>query len=717
MASNTRMALNRTTIMTANAFQILQQEEGRREEPRPPDIGGGIIRKQNGIHFYCTVVYGHNDAEQRRRLWDHIRGMAKNITGPWLLGEDFNAILNVQDRMSKTPVKNADIKELAELCQDIGITEIPWRGDYFTWTNKQEGDDRVWSRIDRLFGNDLWMMNYSHLSTEYGEPYISDHNPMIVNMRQPRKLYNSPFRFFNIWASHPDFDRIIREEWTNGQSTGKMVSIWIKLKRLKSQFRILNTTEFKGVNDKIEQARQAIQQIQSQMQNSYSDLLQGQEKEWLHKLETWSMVEEQILQQKARATWIKLGDSNNKFFSAVIKERQQRKQIEELQAIAGGNLTTQAAIKEEIIVFYKSLMGTRAQVLPAVDKMIMKEGPTLTQQQQEELIAEVTHQEIDQALKGIGGDKAPGIDGYSAISGRKIADNIILAHELVKSYNRKQISPRCMLKVDMMKAYDSVEWVYLDQLLEYLCFPTKFNNWVRACVTTVSYSIMINRELTKPFDAAKGLRQGDPISPFLFAIAMEYLSRLLKGLKHVKDYKIHPRCGKLNITHLSFADDLLMFTRGDSKSVNILHACFMKFSAASGLLANLNKSAIYFGGVSHITRQEILQNTGYSEGQLPFKYLGIPLDTKKLSAMQWSYIWSGSNVITKRTLIAWDKMCLPKSAGGYNLLNLRVWNKAAITSVYWDLVQKKDKMWIKWIHIYYIKGQRLMEMNIPQQAS
>ncbi|XP_075109158.1 putative mitochondrial protein AtMg01250 [Nicotiana tabacum] len=109
---------------------------------------------------------------------------------------------------------------------------------------------------------------------------------------------------------------------------------------------------------------------------------------------------------------------------------------------------------------------------------------------------------------------------------------------------------------------------------------------------------MINGELTKPFVVAKGLRQGDPMSPFLFAIAIEYLSRLLRGLKQAKDYKFHPRCGKLNITHLSFADDLLMFARGDSNSVQALHACFKQFLVASGLQANLTKSANYFGGVT-----------------------------------------------------------------------------------------------------------------------
>ncbi|XP_019252764.1 PREDICTED: uncharacterized protein LOC109231560 [Nicotiana attenuata] len=227
--------------------------------------------------------------------------------------------------ISKVLVINADIKDLAEQCHDIGLTELTWRGDYFTWTNKQKGVDRIWSRIDRMFGNDIWMMNYSHLSTDYGEPYISDHNPMCISIRQPRILTKSPFRFFNVWANHPDFEMIIREESSRNKVAGKMENIWVKLKRMKRQFRQLNETEFKGVAEKIDQARQTINHIQSQMQNSYNDLLQVKEKEWLQKLETRSMVEEKILQQKARANWIKLGDANNKFFSAVIKERQQRK--------------------------------------------------------------------------------------------------------------------------------------------------------------------------------------------------------------------------------------------------------------------------------------------------------------------------------------------------------------------------------------------------------
>ena len=152
---------------------------------------------------------------------------------------------------------------------------------------------------------------------------------------------------------------------------------------------------------------------------------------------------------------------------------------------------------------------------------------------------------------------------------------------------------------------------------------------------TVNYSIVVNGHISQSFEAAKGLRQGDPVSPFLFAIAMEYLSRLLKGLKDDKQFKYHPRCSKLDITHLCFADDILLFARGDLESVKPIQLCFSQFSQASGLHANLNKSSIYCGGVQKEVKQQIVQQLGYNMEELPFKYLGVPLSTKKMSVLQW----------------------------------------------------------------------------------
>lgn len=125
------------------------------------------------------------------------------------------------------------------------------------------------------------------------------------------------------------------------------------------------------------------------------------------------------------------------------------------------------------------------------------------------------------------------------------------------------------------------------------------------------------------------------MSPYLFAITMEYLSRLLDELKCDKQYKYHPKCARLKLTHLSFADDLLLFSRGDRESIQHLYEKFEIFTKASGPRANMSKSSIYFGGVRSEEQTYIVQKLGITCGKLPFKYLGIPLDTKKLSILQW----------------------------------------------------------------------------------
>ncbi|XP_059295648.1 uncharacterized protein LOC132048983 [Lycium ferocissimum] len=154
------------------------------------------------------------------------------------------------------------------------------------------------------------------------------------------------------------------------------------------------------------------------------------------------------------------------------------------------------------------------------------------------------------------------------------------------------------------------------------------------CIKTVSYSILINSNPTPPFDAKRGVRQGEALSPFLFVLAMEYLSRILKNLKNSLDFNFHPRCEKLNLVQLGFADDLLLFCRGDLGSATMLYDAFQLFSSSSSLIANQGKSCIYFGGVTPEDQQEITQALGFTTGTLPFRYLGVPLSSKRLSIGQ-----------------------------------------------------------------------------------
>lgn len=171
-------------------------------------------------------------------------------------------------------------------------------------------------------------------------------------------------------------------------------------------------------------------------------------------------------------------------------------------------------------------------------------------------------------------------------------------------------------------------------MLDELGFPYRFTQWIMVCLTSITYTINVNGELGEPFQAKRGIRQGDPISPYLFIICMEYLNRYLMGLQLNSRFHYHPRCKKMHLTHVCFADDLLLFTIGDVSSVQQLVEVLNKFASASGLFANQQKSCVYFGGVDGATKQKILNMTWMIEGQLPFKYLGVPLSAQKLSVVQ-----------------------------------------------------------------------------------
>lgn len=178
-----------------------------------------------------------------------------------------------------------------------------------------------------------------------------------------------------------------------------------------------------------------------------------------------------------------------------------------------------------------------------------------------------------------------------------------------------------------------------------LGFPHKFVRWIMECITTMTYSLTMNVGLTTTFKGRRGIRQGDPMSPYLFVLAMEYLQREFAQLKKNKAFIFHPECKKLGVVHVCFVDDFLMFCKADINSIRLLQQTFLKFSNASGLQANADKGSIYLAGISNNLKQDILQEWDYFEGTLSFRYLGVPLASKKLSGIR---CWPLVEKITQR---------------------------------------------------------------------
>ncbi|KAH0776289.1 hypothetical protein KY290_007700 [Solanum tuberosum] len=213
---------------------------------------------------------------------------------------------------------------------------------------------------------------------------------MLFNLKIAQWTPRTPFRFFNIWADHSKFRSIIEDIWARQMATDPMENLWRKLRILKSPLKDLNKEEFKGIEMKLSKARMDLQQVQDQLTRNGSDSLMLLEKKILQDLEKWSNIEESALKQKSRAKWIQLGDGNNQYFSAVIRERVNRKQI----------------------LILTSLTGLLKPGLQSI--VIVRKGPGLNHQQRLQLCRPVTDEEIHSALLAIGDDKSPGVDGYNA---------------------------------------------------------------------------------------------------------------------------------------------------------------------------------------------------------------------------------------------------------------------------------------------------------------
>jgi hypothetical protein len=162
--------------------------------------------------------------------------------------------------------------------------------------------------------------------------------------------------------------------------------------------------------------------------------------------------------------------------------------------------------------------------------------------------------------------------------------------------------------------------------------PYRFLSWIKECITSPKFYVCINGTLVGYFEGKKGLRQGDPISPYLFVLAMEVFSRIVTD--HIgihSGFRFHPKCESLRLTHLCFADDLLVFSEASLSSIAIIKAALLEFENLSGLKVNPSKSSFFCSGVSDRVKYALLEELLMKEGHLPVRYLGVPLISSRLS--------------------------------------------------------------------------------------
>ena len=209
----------------------------------------------------------------------------------------------------------------------------------------------------------------------------------------------------------------------------------------------------------------------------------------------------------------------------------------------------------------------------------------------------------------------------------------MLASELVNGYHKNRGSQKITIKVDIAKAFDTLSWDFLFAALESLALPPPFVRLLKACICTTSFMVGYNGTVSGYFKGKRGLRQGDPLSPYLFVIAMNYLSLMLDKEARSGYFTYHHQCHKTKLTHLSFADDLLIFIDGSLASVQRVLQILHEFEKRSGLAVSMQKTSFFASGLTDQEIAVIQASTGMQCGSLPMRYLGVPLCTKKLNLL------------------------------------------------------------------------------------
>ncbi|GAB2298359.1 hypothetical protein Dimus_038529 [Dionaea muscipula] len=337
------------------------------------------------------------------------------------------------------------------------------------------------------------------------------------------------------------------------------------------------------------------------------------------------------------------------------------------------------------------------------------------------------------------------------VGSRSILDGVLIASEAIhwlKSRKRSGV----IVKLDFAKAYDSVNWNYLLNMMRLMGFGDKWIRWIEACVTSANFSVLINGSPTKLVHMEKGICQGDPLSPFLFIIAAEGLNWLFKRARELGLINgILLGSGDLRLTHLQFADDTILFCADDMIEIQNVKMILKCFELMSGLRVNFHKSVVCGLGVSKEKTSALADVFNCQVQPLPFKYLGIPLGANPRLVKTWKpvidrcrkrlaswkrrylsmagrlvliksvlsslplyflslfkmpegvaqeidklrarFLWGDSVDRKKLHLIRWANVIKAKSDGGLGVKDLRVMNDCLLSKWIWKFGRDRSSLW------------------------
>lgn len=383
----------------------------------------------NPIEFAVTFVYAVNCRYGRRRLWQEIEDLAANSIisdKPWMLLGDFNQALDPTDASSGGSRVTRGMEEFRSCTLNSSISDLPFRGNHYTWWNNQERNPFA-KKIDRILVNDNWLLSFPLSYGIFGSMEFSDHYPSCINIGNQTGGKNKPFRMSNFLMYHAEFLETIRTTWNRLAYQGTaMFTLVKKLKYLKGTIRNFNREHYSGLENRVAQATQHLKTCQNDLLASptahLAELVKEAHKIW-HDL---ALAKERFLCQKSRVQWLNCGDSNSAFFHRMMTARRTINEIHYLIDQTGRRIENLDELQTHCVDFFKNLFGATSHSLnqEQIDHIRSLTSFRCDATTQHQLEAQISAADIKAEFFALPPNKAPGPDGYTSEFFKKTWDTL-----------------------------------------------------------------------------------------------------------------------------------------------------------------------------------------------------------------------------------------------------------------------------------------------------
>ncbi|XP_076957750.1 uncharacterized protein LOC143633313 [Bidens hawaiensis] len=559
-----------------------------------------------------------------------------------VLTGDFNEVQDASERLnseflaSSAEVFNAFISE-AELC------EYQMGGGNFTYVSDRADK---FKKIDRFLVCKEFMSTWPLASLSVLVKGFSDHKPLFLSMI-PTNFRHIPFRFFNSWSEMPGFTEFVENQSGRFRFNGPAnLALATKLRWLKKRIKKWLELKRRELNREYDNKKRKV--VELEIIAEQRPLLPHEMEErsdCLISIKEADYVKQKDIRQKYRVRWAMEGDEYSKFFHSILNANMAYNRMHGLKiqvairpSFVGHEMmslnveeasgliapfTLLEIKKRGLGLCWGSLsrqfsFGVLASFIALIPKV--KDPSSLGDFRPISLIGcinKIISKVLVCRLKKVIG-KLVSVEQTAFLAKRSILYGPLILNEIV-AWLKKANKRGMIFKVDIEKAYDSLNWGFLDSVLEQMNFPVKWRGWISAILSGGRTSVLVNGSPTPEFKCSRGLRQGDPLSPFLFVLAMQALTCIMKRAISVGLFK-GLRCGLegLNLTHFLYADDVVFVGKWEKENELNLRQILRFFFLVSGLKINLAKSWIYATRVGVSERSGMAIILGCKTGSFPF---------------------------------------------------------------------------------------------------